>query len=308
MKMILFSIVVLILFSFSSTAYSADKMRIAVMDIVAKGVSQKVAVAVSDIIRAEIIAFGRYIVVERKQMDTILKEMEFQQAGCTDSECAVKIGRMLSVQKMLIGEINRVGKSMVITIRLVDIEKAVSEFSATKKAVSDDVIDSSAKAIASDIIDRIEESTSIKYMGYYLRGIAPGWGQMYAGNKIRGYGFIGAFALAASFTGYAYYNYTQKKGDYDDLKRGTATRDDFDKKYDEYDKAGKMYDYFLVFLGLVYAANWVDIVFFSRSDYTRMMEAKPVTTASVNGNVDFYTYYDSKRNENVVGLQYVRRF
>ena len=52
---------------------------------------------------------GLFTVGERGEMDSILKEQGFQASGCTDIECAVKIGKLLSANKMLVGEIGKLG-------------------------------------------------------------------------------------------------------------------------------------------------------------------------------------------------------
>ena len=42
------------------------------------------------------IELGSYTVVERANIDKILKEQKFQHSGCTDSEFAVEIGQLLN--------------------------------------------------------------------------------------------------------------------------------------------------------------------------------------------------------------------
>ena len=42
--------------------------------------------------------------IEREQMDALLEEQMFQQTGCTDVSCAVEMGKILNVQKMLMFE------------------------------------------------------------------------------------------------------------------------------------------------------------------------------------------------------------
>jgi len=55
-------------------------------------------------------------------MDRILAEQAFQQTGCTSSECAVKLGKLLNVHKMVVGEYSVIEKLRFITASLVDVE------------------------------------------------------------------------------------------------------------------------------------------------------------------------------------------
>ncbi len=83
----------------------AEKMQIAVLDLEPKGIPKIMAGAVSDIVRSELVKSGYFTVVERGQMDAILREQGFQMTGCTDSACAVQMGKLLSAKKILMGEI-----------------------------------------------------------------------------------------------------------------------------------------------------------------------------------------------------------
>jgi hypothetical protein len=40
-------------------------------------------------------------------MEKILAESSFQQTGCTSSECAVQIGKILNVKHMIVGSLSK---------------------------------------------------------------------------------------------------------------------------------------------------------------------------------------------------------
>ncbi len=128
----------IVLFFISNAPLSASKMRIAVMNFKAKGVTRSLANNVSELIRNEMINTGRYTVIERAQMDKILKEQGFQMSGCTDVSCAVKIGKILAAKKMLIGTVMKIGKIIVITGRIVDVQSGTGEYSAKESAKTED--------------------------------------------------------------------------------------------------------------------------------------------------------------------------
>ena len=106
----------------------AEKMQIAIMDFDAKDIPRKEAEKISELIRSEMVSVGEFTVIERNQMDKILKEQGFQQTGCTDISCAVNIGKMLSARKILVGSLMKIAGQIVISGRIVDVEKGVADF------------------------------------------------------------------------------------------------------------------------------------------------------------------------------------
>lgn len=123
-----------------NTAYNSSD-TIAVMDFNAKDVSQSIALSVSELIRTELINNGKYTVIERSSMKEILNEQGFQQTGCTDTSCAVKIGKLLSAKKILVGSVMRLGSKLIISGRIIDVEKGIGERAASGKADSVEQLD-----------------------------------------------------------------------------------------------------------------------------------------------------------------------
>ncbi len=123
---------------------STIQYRLAVMDFQAKGVSSDVAKNVSELVRTDLISSGRFVIIERSQMNQILKEQGIQQSGCTEISCAVQVGQILSANKILIGSIMKIGKNYVISGRIVDVEKGIGEKAASESTESiDDIVNAS---------------------------------------------------------------------------------------------------------------------------------------------------------------------
>lgn len=272
---------ILLLFSFfASPVYSESKLRVAVMDLKASGVSKQTSQAVSNMIRSEMINLRRFVVIERSQMNQILSEQGLQMAGCTDEECAIEFGRLLSAKKMLLGEVSSTGTDVIITIRLVDVEKGVAEFSANERAASKDTIDKASRKLARQLSDKIQESTELgtrTMSGYYLRGIVPGWGQIYAEQDVKGYIFLGSFVAATIVTVWSGFQYKSAKDDYEGLGAGLS-QSKYDDKYDKYKFSTNMFLYSGIITGLIYIANWVDILFITEPTFNK---------SNVSSNVNF---------------------
>ncbi len=263
---------------------SGGMMRIAIMDLKANGIQEVTAKTVSNMLRSEIIKMDRFTVVERSQMNEIFKEQGFQQAACTEDSCAVELGKLLAARKMLLGEVSPIGKSIVITIRIVDVERGVSEFAGSQKAESEDVLDVTVKKAARELAcemeggdcgegaqdffaSRISTLYTSAPTGYYLRSLVPGWGQLYAGDKKKAIIYGSAFGGAVLLTAITYWNYTSTKDEYDALKSGP--RSDYDDAYDSYESATFYGNIAFALLGASYIANWVDVLLFTKSSFRK---------------------------------------
>ena len=100
-----------------------DGKTYAVTDFESRGgISTSEAGSLTDALRAELVKTGQVTLLERGQMQQILEEQNFQLTGCTSDECAVEIGRLLSVNTMVAGSIGKVGSTFSIVVRIIDVE------------------------------------------------------------------------------------------------------------------------------------------------------------------------------------------
>lgn len=85
----LFGLSMIILIPFQSLAVAKEQM--AVMDLEAKyGVEKGLAVALSEIVRAEIHSFGEYEVLSPGDLEAIAVRKSIQQkVGCDNNDCIV---------------------------------------------------------------------------------------------------------------------------------------------------------------------------------------------------------------------------
>jgi hypothetical protein len=98
---------------------------VAVLDLEPIDASKAEALALTDRLREELLRSGAVTLVDRGQLDAILNEQALQQSGCTSQECAVKVGRILGVRKIVAGRVNKVNaQTWLISVILVDAETA----------------------------------------------------------------------------------------------------------------------------------------------------------------------------------------
>ena len=112
------NILVLILLSFFWA--STDEI-VAIIDFEARGITKEECEILTHKLITKMIIENKYTIVERNQMNKILKEQKFQNSGCTDQLCAVEIGQLLNADYTIIGNISKLGSTFSVDARLVDV-------------------------------------------------------------------------------------------------------------------------------------------------------------------------------------------
>ncbi|MBF0431152.1 MAG: PEGA domain-containing protein [Fibrobacteria bacterium] len=114
--------ILLIIYTVSLAWPQTEKWNIAVVNLEGNGVSVEELKGLSNRLRSELFQTSTFTVIERYQMDDILKEQKFQLSGCTSQECVVEVGQLLGVRFIVAGSIDRVGEIYSTDIRMVNVE------------------------------------------------------------------------------------------------------------------------------------------------------------------------------------------
>jgi len=150
-----FFLSVILSISCISNLSAAQSIRIAVLDFEANNSSKYAANAVSEFISTEMAKKGELTILERKQIGAILKEQGFQQMGCTEQECAVEMGKLLSAKKILLGTLSKTGNVMIITVKSVDVETGKIDFAESEKCMKEDDLELASKILAVKLVNNI---------------------------------------------------------------------------------------------------------------------------------------------------------
>ena len=133
------SLILVLLLMFSpltaslSQAQTAKKTSAAIMDLEPKGVPETEVSALSDRLRTELFRTGTFDVMERGKMQDILREQGFQQSGaCNTDACAVEVGQLIGVEKIISGSLGKVGKTYTVNLRMIDVRTGRIERSVTE--------------------------------------------------------------------------------------------------------------------------------------------------------------------------------
>ncbi|MDR3326637.1 MAG: hypothetical protein LBT04_00625 [Prevotellaceae bacterium] len=112
----------------AGAANAQDKMKIAVMDFKAGvGVGQDDVDGVSAIFGTYFNDPTKYILVERTQIDRVISEQGFQYSSLTNQQM-VRIGQILNISRMVVGDVNIVAGQYNIDVRVVNAETGAVEF------------------------------------------------------------------------------------------------------------------------------------------------------------------------------------
>ena len=130
-------------FLVSSFVIGQEKETAAVLDFDGYGISKMEAITLTQRLASNLVQTDAYIIVERGMMQDILKEQGFQQTGCTSAECAVEVGAMLGVQKMISGSFGKLGSTYTIEAKVFSVQsgKVVNAVSKTYKGEIDGLLE-----------------------------------------------------------------------------------------------------------------------------------------------------------------------
>jgi len=119
-------------FSLYSGLFAQEKFNIAVMDLDPEGIPDSENKIISARLRSDLFNTNKFDILEREKMEEVLQEQGFQLTGCTSDECAVEIGRLVGVNRIVAGSIGRIGSIYTLNIRLINVETGRVEKTATE--------------------------------------------------------------------------------------------------------------------------------------------------------------------------------
>ncbi len=199
-------IIVVFFITFISSIAMAKTQRIAVLDLETINTSKVYAKIVRNILEVGLYKTKKYQIVERKQIKLILKEQGLQMSGCVDSACAVKIGKILSADYMVIGSLHKI-KTYTITIKLVDVAKGTIVYADSNRAKNDEKLEDSVHFL----INKLQNSK-------YSKKLKNTTGSTNSGNGNTTSAFVGSLFFTGGSNKYEA-NYNEYSG--------SATRDNY---------------------------------------------------------------------------------
>ena len=101
-----------------------DRFTVAVLELDDLGVDRSLAASVLNLIVSRLANVPYIDLVERGDVQQVIDELRLQNTGITSARDAAEIGRILNAQNVLLGNVNQLGTSLTIAVRLVETESA----------------------------------------------------------------------------------------------------------------------------------------------------------------------------------------
>jgi len=131
-KTMLLLIAGIVLVLTNQTTFGQSKPSVAVLHIDTRGLGYEPD-AMGHLVRLELEKLNLYEVVDRYDVDYLIKKNQIDVAGCYGKICLVEIGKQLKVNKMFSGSVEMMGEKIIIQLRLVDVQAGVIESTLVKE-------------------------------------------------------------------------------------------------------------------------------------------------------------------------------
>jgi len=99
-----------------------NRARLVVYDLDAPELYKPAALILSEALREELFLLKQFILVNREDLESLLKEMALQQTGLIDDKEAVKTGKGLAANQVITGKLGLLGKTYVLQAKRIDVE------------------------------------------------------------------------------------------------------------------------------------------------------------------------------------------
>jgi hypothetical protein len=269
MKKIIISILI---FIFPITAFSQERLRIAVMPFSAgSGVSKPEANYLTDRVRTGLIKTGKFDVISNDQIQAMMKTKQTKQevgaGSCTSEKCIIDLGNALECEKMIVGSAAGAFKEFAISIKMLDVVKQKYDLAEEITLKSKDQFPDAAREIIKMLANKQSKSSisfsdkkddtsvvsgPVTYTGLLWRSLLiPGWGHIYS-DQTRGYAYGGLFVITGGLFLWSQLDYSSKQSAYSDAKPGA----NFDQLHTDANNAHK----FLGLMSWAFLATYVVVL------------------------------------------------
>jgi hypothetical protein len=106
---------------------SPNRDRIGVLGIDAKGLPAIEPSQMTNIVRTELDRIGKFEVIDRYDIEYLLKNSDLKGDNCFGKECLVDVGKKIRADKMLSGSVELYGERIFVNLRLIDVGTATIE-------------------------------------------------------------------------------------------------------------------------------------------------------------------------------------
>jgi hypothetical protein len=173
--------ILIILFLWIAPVHGTERITLAVLDLEGLNIppgessvfSEKIHDEVVNTVRdpgkveLEVLKADTIDVLERKKLREIYEEIDLTTPICTDSECALEIGRIARADYVIIGSVSLLRNLYSISLRMIEVAtgKVVSSATVERKGDIEKLFSESSKKVVYNLFEIRETSYRLFYIG-----------------------------------------------------------------------------------------------------------------------------------------------
>jgi len=155
--------------TYADALFAEDKPNVAVLDFVAKNVSNDDADIMTEFFKSVLIKTGKFDVLDRSHIRKILDEQHFQSSGITDVNKVVKVGKLINAQYVFIGTYSILDTLFMLNVDMINIQTGKIEKSESRSIEN----------------PKPQEKLNLaRYIAYSFIGFGVGYELFWDGNRI----------------------------------------------------------------------------------------------------------------------------
>ena len=118
------------------------------------------ASTMSDAVTELLVEDGRVRLVERQELQRVMKEQALAQSGVMSDEVQLKVAQLVNARFIAVGTVQKKSGRYVLSLRAIDSESGQVAFAQTLKVGSDEQIEAGSQQLARKMIDKLLPGTS----------------------------------------------------------------------------------------------------------------------------------------------------
>lgn len=118
----------ILLFSVFLNSTENTKTRVAILNFAAKGVDPILAEAIVENLMTSIINTSDFEVIERNQLDKLMKELNLQNSDDFNDRLREDLGNLHGVKLVILGSVTKIGSMITINMRGVEVSTGLAKF------------------------------------------------------------------------------------------------------------------------------------------------------------------------------------
>ena len=174
MKKLFFSFLFLLIFIAAS--FGQEKIKVAILNFVPKGVDGTLTEAIVENLTTALIETKKYEIIERNQIDKLMTELKLQNSDDFNDNLREELGNLYGVKLVILGSVTKIGSNITINIRGVEVSTGSAQFAKNITTKNEDDIPDLINILISELtetkIKKIENTKTSKLSNINIAGIS----------------------------------------------------------------------------------------------------------------------------------------